>query len=50
MDCCGIDLSDPVYILVYRLRSGPPPPPPFPTCGQDTTVDALTCETYLPCR
>ena len=50
MDCCGIDISDPLYIITYTLRFGPQPAFPFPECGRDQTEDALTCDEYPPCR
>lgn len=32
-------------LLAAYLTGGAPPFPPFPTCGQDPTGDALTCQT-----
>ena len=45
-----IDVSDVVYLLCYCFLEGPLLPPPFPACGNDGTLDALTCESYAPCE
>jgi len=29
----GIDISDPVYVLLFLFAGGAAPPPPFPECG-----------------
>jgi hypothetical protein len=38
-----IDISDSVFIVNHLFSGGPPPPCPFECCGEDPTVDALTC-------
>lgn len=45
-----LDISDAVYFLDHLFSGGPEPPPPFPSCGPDPTVDALTCEAFPPCE
>jgi hypothetical protein len=43
----GVDLSDPIYLLLYLFEGGTPPPPPFDptgkTAGPDPTPDDLGC-------
>ena len=39
-----LDISDPVFLLNYLFRSGPPLPGPFKRCGQDGESDALRCK------
>ena len=38
-----VDISDPVHTLAYQFLGGPAPPPPFPSRGEDPTVDGLGC-------
>ncbi len=38
------DIGDAIYILSYLFAKGPAPKAPFPTAGEDTTADTLTCE------
>ena len=47
----NVDLSDGVVILNDFFRPGTEIPPPGPfECGQDPTVDLLTCRSYPPCQ
>jgi len=45
-----INLADPISELNYLFASGPVPPIPLAECGVDPTPDALTCESYPPCK
>jgi hypothetical protein len=45
-DSGAIDLADAIYTLSYLFAGGPEPPPPFPSCGEDTTVDDLSCGSF----
>jgi len=45
-----INLADPIFELNYLFASGPVPPIPLAECGADPTPDALTCESYPPCK
>ncbi|MBN1418685.1 MAG: right-handed parallel beta-helix repeat-containing protein [Planctomycetes bacterium] len=45
-----IDLGDPIFSLNYLFANGPPPPAPLAACGWDERADALSCDTYAPCR
>lgn len=38
----AVDISDPVYLLLYLFSGGPPPPPPC-LCGLDPTSDSVPC-------
>ncbi len=38
-----LDLSDVIYLLMYKFGRGPPLPPPFPFCGQAPLPSNLTC-------
>jgi hypothetical protein len=44
-----VDITDPIYLLLFLFRSDSPPPPPFPTCGEDPTPDLLPCVDLPPC-
>ncbi len=44
-----LDISDSIYLLRYLFLGDASPRNPFPGCGEDLTVDALDCETYLSC-
>ncbi len=48
-DSGALDVSDAVYLLTYMFIGGMEPPAPFPTCGNDGTVDSLECESYPGC-
>lgn len=38
-----IDISDPIYILLYLFNAGKEPPAPFSDAGVDNTEDGLGC-------
>lgn len=40
----GVDLADCIAILSHLFADSGPLAPPFPDCGPDTTLDALTCD------
>ena len=46
-----IDLADPVFLLSTLKPVGQPliVPEPFNVCGEDPTIDGLTCDLYTPC-
>lgn len=45
-----LDISDPVFLLNFLFRGGTEPPAPGPSqCGPDTSLDSLTCSSYLHC-
>ena len=44
-----LDIADAVFSVQSLLREGGDPPPPFLDCGEDATVDALTCNLSPPC-
>lgn len=46
-----LDLSDPIYSLIYMFAGGTPPPAPGASnCGPDPTdTDALECLDYPGC-
>jgi hypothetical protein len=49
-DDAGLNLTDAVYLLLYLFLGGRVPPAPFPTCGQDLTVDPTGClEAHADC-
>ena len=39
----AVNLADPIYLLDWGFTSGPLPPAPFPSCGTESTPDALDC-------
>ncbi len=45
----AITITDGIYLLNYLFQRGVQPPPPFPTCGEDSTEDALGCEQFEMC-
>jgi hypothetical protein len=38
------DIADPIQLLRTLFLGDPPPPPPYPECGEDPTIDALSCD------
>ncbi len=38
-----VNLGDPILLLLWGFANGQPLPPPFPDCGDDPTIDSLTC-------
>ena len=44
-----LDLTDPLFLLGYLFRNGPPPPAPFASCGPEDTRGDLSCELYPLC-
>lgn len=43
-DSGDLDISDPLYLLLYMFGGGPPPPAPYPSPGPDPTfLDPLGC-------
>ncbi len=45
----SVNFSDALYLVMYLFKSGPAPKAPFPTCGQDTSTDSITCVSYTGC-
>ncbi len=51
-DACDADddgiygLSDTIYLISFLFEGDVAPPAPFPVCGLDPTVDALSCTNY----
>lgn len=43
-DDSWVDISDPIYTLLFLFLGGGPPPPPFPGPGTDPTPDELPCD------
>lgn len=43
------DISDPVQLLSYLFDTGTDLPAPSPGCGDDPTVDTISCDSYPPC-
>ncbi|MGE3163876.1 MAG: immunoglobulin domain-containing protein [Planctomycetota bacterium] len=43
-----VNIADVVYLLAWLFTEGPDPQAPFPGCGTDPSVDALSCDTS-PC-
>ena len=47
----NVNITDGIFILNFLFLGGPAPPAPAaPTCGEDTTASALTCESFPPCE
>ncbi len=44
----GTDISDTIYLLSFLFSTGPAIPAPV-TCGEDPTVDTLTCNEFDSC-
>ena len=43
-DSGDLDISDPLWLILYLFASGPMPPEPFPAAGPDPTfLDPLGC-------
>lgn len=38
-----LNIADPIHALQYMFLGGPPPASPFPDCGTDTSLDAVSC-------
>ncbi len=45
----ALDVTDPVAHLTHQFLGGPPPAAPFRECGEDPTVDGLSCDAYPAC-
>ena len=46
-----VNISDPIWSLMFQFRGGSEiPSPGSATCGVDPTVDALTCESFPACE
>ena len=39
-----VDLTDPVYVLLFLFRGGDEILPPYPRRGRDPTRDSLSCD------
>ncbi len=48
-DSGTITISDAVFLVVALFAGGPVPPDPLVDCGEDRTMDDLTCESNSPC-
>jgi hypothetical protein len=49
-DSGAIDVTDPIVLLNFLFRNGPPPSPPFSVCSVDpSTDDELGCELPAEC-
>jgi hypothetical protein len=48
-DTGQVSISSAVYLLEFLFLGGPPPASPYPSCGQDPTLDDLTCERFDRC-
>jgi probable HAF family extracellular repeat protein len=44
-----LDIGDAVYSLSFQFLGQPPPPRPFPGCGTDPSIDALSCASSPAC-
>ncbi|MCA8961703.1 MAG: dockerin type I repeat-containing protein [Planctomycetes bacterium] len=55
LDACDVNdngeigVDDAVYLLQYALIAGTPPPSPFPLCGNEPTLDDLSCNDSAAC-
>ncbi len=45
----AFNIADPLYLLNYLFQGGTPMSTPADTCGEDPTVDNLTCQEYPGC-
>jgi len=41
-----LDLSDAISLIEFLFMGGPAFPAPYPSCGEDPTVDGLDCESF----
>ncbi len=48
-DSGTVDLRDAVYVLNFLFTGGAPPAAPFAECGQDPSVDELSCDSFPSC-
>jgi hypothetical protein len=48
-DNTRVDITDGVYLLNFLFLGGPAPRPPYPACGPDPTMDALSCDAFPLC-
>ena len=46
----AVNISDPLYTLRFLFLGGPPIAAPYPSCGNDPTVDGLGCESFSACE
>ena len=44
-----LDITDATYSFIFLFCCGAPPPSPWPSCGDDPTVDPLDCVTFPAC-
>ena len=44
-----LNIADAVYSLEYLFVNGAPPAEPFPSCGEDASLDTLGCVSFAPC-
>ena len=45
----AFDFADPIYLLIYLFQGGTPVADPSGTCGEDPTIDNLTCQEFPGC-
>ncbi len=45
-----LSIADPLTILFFQFGDGDLLPTQFPTCGMDSTKDALDCQRFPPCE
>ena len=45
-----LDLSDGIFLLSFLFLAGDTPADPFPGCGNDSTEDDLSCDSFGPCE
>jgi hypothetical protein len=48
-DTGRVEITDAVYLLQFLFLGGTSPAEPFPACGLDPTIDALTCNDFVGC-
>lgn len=46
----NLDITDPIYILMFLFLGEKEPAKPFALCGLDPTDDALPCASFAPCE
>ena len=44
-----LQVTDAIYLLNFLFLAGQSPLNPFPDCGSDSTIDAMTCDVYPAC-